>query len=515
MSAALTPLPPPSNPDPSMWIDEAIWGHRLYDEQTPWLVFLEFLNVLNYEATENRALKEARGYNTLVYCPAQRLSLRNVLFNNPRLEEIRLSSTNDNLRWKEWFASMQTAQGIPLPNFEYLRQHFQGFDDFCEVVRLIRSTSLEVNSNKRWTSKFVFPYGVDCLYEDLDKNAGSNDRRFFGRGGEIAYLMLCRAQKRDELAAKLCQRVVNANPLWNSVVRCLQPADQRRNAAERGGSFLPHTSHPIFDDLAQDWINLLGLALPNLDVFPHLVNLLGLHLIRYQLNLSHQVLNLPHPARFICEVVQRGKSSVRELSGEIYQANNVLTAQAVEKWIANIEASDSWKAALQQEHAFYRCKDLLEKSVLWPRKPDDYERADDDPSGLIAELKRAALDRHNQHVGNVHRNYGREIGLVSRRGTNKLRYAPSDELLKSLIFANVVDRVELNEFLGTLFARYGLVFGDREAARALPAGGFEKKHFKANARRLEQRLASLGLVKRLSDGCAYVVNVYRRRQDGQ
>ena len=50
-------LPKPTNLDegqgirgPDMWVDEAIWGHRLYDEQTPWLALLEFLNVLRSEA---------------------------------------------------------------------------------------------------------------------------------------------------------------------------------------------------------------------------------------------------------------------------------------------------------------------------------------------------------------------------------------------------------------------------------------------------------------------------------
>ncbi len=37
---------------------------------------------------------------------------------------------------------------------------------------------------------------------------------------------------------------------------------------------------------------------------------------------------------------------------------------------------------------------------------------------------------------------------------------------------------------------------------------FDKKAFQANSRRLEQRLGSLGLLRRLSDGCAYVVNPY-------
>ena len=65
MNALPQTLPPPDSFDQSssMWVDEAIWGHRLYDEQMPW------------------------------------------------------------------------------------------------IVSLIRSTSLEVNSNKRWTSKFVFLLG--------------------------------------------------------------------------------------------------------------------------------------------------------------------------------------------------------------------------------------------------------------------------------------------------------------------------------------------------------------------
>ena len=67
-------LPKPTNLDegqgirgPDMWVDEAIWGHRLYDEQTPWLAFLEFLNVLHSEDVNGRALQEPNGHNTLEY----------------------------------------------------------------------------------------------------------------------------------------------------------------------------------------------------------------------------------------------------------------------------------------------------------------------------------------------------------------------------------------------------------------------------------------------------------------
>jgi len=97
MSANLQSLPPPDNFDQSssMWVDEAIWGHRLYDEQMPWMVFLEFLNVFHHEEGKSRAFDEPNGLNTLKYKAAHRLYLRNILFNNPHLAEIRLNYPSD------------------------------------------------------------------------------------------------------------------------------------------------------------------------------------------------------------------------------------------------------------------------------------------------------------------------------------------------------------------------------------------------------------------------------------
>ncbi|MDT8068583.1 MAG: hypothetical protein ROO76_10515 [Terriglobia bacterium] len=51
--------------------------------------------------------------------------------------------------------------------------------------------------------------------------------------------------------------------------------------------------------------------------------------------------------------------------------------------------------------------------------------------------------------------------------------------------------------MASLYQRYGLVFGDKEAEQVLPKEEFDKKAFQANARRLEERLRSLGLVRRL------------------
>nr|WP_316629643.1 hypothetical protein [uncultured Brevundimonas sp.] len=64
---------------PDIWVDEAIWGHRLHDEQSPWLTFLEFLNVLQAEHVAGRALQES-SLNTLSYKPQTQLRLRNPRF---------------------------------------------------------------------------------------------------------------------------------------------------------------------------------------------------------------------------------------------------------------------------------------------------------------------------------------------------------------------------------------------------------------------------------------------------
>ncbi len=338
MTALPPSLPPPDSFDQSssMWVDEAIWGHRLYDEQLPWMVFLEFLNVFYHEADKGRAFTEPAGLNTLKYRAAHRLHLRNILFNNPHLAEVRQLYPNDNNRWDEWLKRMKTATGIAHAQFGYLRGHFHSFDDFCETVALIRSTSLEANSNKRWTSKFVFPYGQDCLYEDLDSSASTNDRRFFGRTGEMLYLMLCRTQQRDELLAALKARLAKTDPTWNWIIKSLQPADDEQVGGERANSFLPYEHHECFDKLAEDWLTILRLNIPSFDVFPHLVNLAGLHLLTYQLGVSRKVLGLEDPLQLVCEVVAPKKTLVREIACDLYQENNLLPAQAIETLIARI-----------------------------------------------------------------------------------------------------------------------------------------------------------------------------------
>lgn len=514
-SSLVVPPPNPNDHKISPWVDEQIWGHRLWDSESPWLLFLEFLTVAEACYRDGKLLAEDETYGPLAFRPYKRMYLRNILFNNDEMLQIAERHTDSPSAWSAWLKFMEdNAFGIPpRKDFSFLKRRFHSFHQFAAIVTMIRGADVEAASNKRWTSRFVFPFGPSALYEDLIANPGSGtvsrDYVNFGRTGELLYLMLCRSSQRNELRQHF-ERILKPGGQWNELVKLLQPSSDDDERSTRGNSYLPYKRHSVFDRLSEDWANLLSLHLPRYDVFPHLVTLGALHVLTYQLAIALEWRTGLNAVHIVCEIVAPKKSLVRELSSESYLENNLLPAQAIGAYIDRIPTSEEWQQALKEPSAFVRCYQILHDQVRWPERREDYE-GPSDPDALLAELRSVAMSGHKQHVANVHRSYGRDVGLVSKRGTNKLRYAPTDSLLKALLLANVAERMELNEFLQRLADRYGLIIGDRQAEQVLAKEMFDKKVFQANARRLEERLGSLGVLRRLSDGCAYVENPYRRQ----
>jgi len=510
----LLPAPPRNDhPENELWLDEQIWGHRLWDSQSPWLIFLEFLNIAEACQRDNQLLNQQGNYYPLIFRPFQRMFLRNILFNDEELFRISERYTDSMSAWSNWLAWMaENAKAVPFRDFSYIQGRFLSFQQFASVVAMLRSSAVENDRNRRWTSRFVFPFGPNALYEDLNITpAGSVSREYinFGRTGELLYMMLCRSAGSSQLRPYLADLLAGQNS-WNTLVGLLQPQGFEESHT-RGKSYLPYRSHPRFDRLAEDWLQILELRLPGFDAIPFLVTLGAFHLILYQLHVAAEWCGEKRPVHLICEIVAPKKTLVRELSGANFQQNMQLSQRAVEIYIKGIEESEEWRRAITQAGAFSTCQTLLLERVRWPKDREDYD-GPNDPQSLIGELRRRALSRHRQHVANIHRNYGRDVGLVSKRGTNKLRYAPTDVLLKALIFANIRKRMEYKEFLSLLYSRYGLVFGDREAECVLEGGEYDRKAFQANSERLEQRLGSLGMLRRLSDACAYVQNPFSRAE---
>lgn len=494
---------------PDIWVDEAIWGHRLHDEQSPWFTFLEFLNVLLAEHVAGRALEE-EALNTLSYRPQTQLRLRNLVFNNPHIMTILADGQSDEVAWSTWMTAMaKSLGGLDSADFTYLRERFESFQDFSAVVRFLQGSAVEGYSNKRWSSKFVFPFGPHALYEDLKvetKGGVSTDRRFFARTGEVLYLMLCRSKRVDELRALLIERFLHNPAPYDQVVNALQ-GEAQFSKSERAGAFVPCSEHPVFDRLADDWLAVLDLPIPAYDAIPHLVAITGLNLLLYQLQRGAEVLGRPSPT-IVCEIVSPKKSVVRDISADSYYANNALPQQAVERFIRAIRETPEWERAVASDYANSDAAEVLQKAFDWS-ETDDLEDRASSPDKLIEVLVNKAITRHKQHVGKVHMTWARAIGLASRRSSRRVRYAPTDRLLKTLVVTCVPRRIEFEEFLAMLAERYGIIIGDQQATVFLESGDADREDFSDNARRLEERLASLGLLKRLSDSCAYVENPFQ------
>lgn len=496
---------------PDMWVDEAIWGHRLHDEQSPWLTLLEFLCVLYAEHRDGRALEESR-LNELAYQPQTQMRLRNLVFNNPHMPSVLASNQSDDAMWSAWLARMeQNAGGLESADFSYLRDSFETFQDFASVIGFLQGSAIEGTSNKRWSSKFVFPFGTSALYEDVSvsaRNGLATDRRFFARTGEILYLMLCRSARVSELRERLIRQVLNANVPYDRLIQALQ-GDAQLARQQRAGAYLPCASHPTFDRLSEDWIAILDLQMPSYDALPHMVTITGLHLLRYQLQRAGEALGHLEPISMVCEMVSPKRSVVRDLSADSFQGNNALPQQALEQYIRGIAETPEWRAAVESDEPGPNAAEVLARTFDWPDL-DDPDETKGTPEELLNELARRALVRHRQHVGKVHGTWARLIGLSSRRSSRRMRYAPTDRLLKSLVACAVPRRLEFKDFLSLLYDRYGLLIGEHQAKSFMEAGTADQEDFSDNARRLEERLASLGLLKRLSDSCAYVENPFQR-----
>ncbi|WML44342.1 hypothetical protein [Neobacillus sp. PS3-40] len=494
---------------PRMWVDEAIWGHRLYDEQTPWLCMMEFLNVLQSEYKDGRAFQEI-SYNTLRYAAHSRMYLRNILFNNPQMQIIENDFSNDNnAQWRKWIEVMnENRGGMTSADFSYLKKCIPDFKDFVDIVKFLQSTTIEGENNKRWSSQFIFPYGPDCLYEDLRVTGTniSNDRRFFGRTGELLYLMISRSNRKKEILVYLKEKILDGKSPFNKLVSKLQPKDEHFEGNRREGGYLPFEKLPEYDLLSEDWINLFNCKMPNFDVFPYLINITGLHLLIYLLNRSKEILRDSKKTTFVLEIISPQKTIVRDLASDSYTENNNRSKQAVEEYVLCLKNSDAWKQIELSDDAYEAAKGLIEKEFNWK----DMDKTNSTtPDALLKEFSKSVATRHKQHVQNFHRVWGKEIGLVSKRSSRRLRYAPTDTFLKTLVLSNVESKMEFQEFLECLYEKYGFIIGDRQAGMLFKEGDADQEPFSENAIRLEERLSSMGLLKRLSDACAYVENPYK------
>lgn len=490
-------------------VDEHIWGHRLYDEQLPHLLMLEFLGVLG--SNLGAPLQRVEG-DAVRFSPQRQTRLRAILFNNPYVESVRQRPIANAEKWRQWNERFkQDCLSLGDWDLGYLRQRFTEFDDFAKAIELLRSSAFEARSNKRWSSKFVFPFGPDALYEDVrvkDDGAASNDRRFFARGGELLYLILSRAKRGAELGTLLRERLFDATAPMNRLARALQ--GEPEVAPSRSVGYLPYASHPRFEILCEDWLAILSRDMPVYDALEHLIANAGLNMLLYFLECAKAEAGDADPVEIVCEIVSRERTKVRALSGDSFQSNQGLSARAVRASVEKIRLTKEWEDAAQSGDPNGAAAALMRAWFQWPAGDGSEGDASEADTGdeLVAKLATAAEARHEQHVGKIHGAWSRALGLTSRRLSRRTRYAPNDKLLKTLVVSLVDDRMQFDDFLALACKRYGLIVGDVEGARLIKSQQVDQEALSDNKDKLEARLVSLGLVRRLSDSCSFVENPF-------
>lgn len=494
----------------NIWIDEAIWGHRFYNDQTPWLVLLEFLAIFRYRHTTGHALSEIKNdgaHETFSYVVPRLIPLRELIFNNPHLQHIENIGRTDADRWNTWLKQFSEEY-----DFHFLKKRFRSFSKLAHIVEFYQTTSIESHRQRRWSSKFIFPYGSNCLYADLPTNInGSPDRRFFARGGELLYLMLNRSGLGQELSNKISAILLSDDKPWNNVVSALLPPDydSGSNSVSSTIGYLPFETRSEYTELAETWLQLLDLDVPGEALFDPLMRLSALHMLLYMLRRSNEEIGDSKEPKIVLEIASPKRTSLFELSSYNFDANRKLPARAVRAYAESALGEEGWAKALQARVPAEAAREFLTDRFSWYL---DDGPPSGDPDTIFASLRSYAEKRHQQHVAKVHAEWSRQIGLsVSRRGSGTW-YSPDDLLLKALVMCVVTEeREEYHRFLAKLYDRFRLVVGVTEAEKAFGHLPTDQNAFMQNTQRLEQRLRTLGLLRRLSDDCAYVENPFGSR----
>ena len=494
--------------DVKVWVDEAIWGHRLYNDQTPWLILLEFLAVFRDRDARGFALNEPRpdgGHESFRYYVPRLIPLRQLVFNNPHLHYIEATENADPKRWSELRKTYAGDDDI-----SYLQGRFHSFSHFARVVEFFQSTAVEPHRQRRWSSRFMFPYGPECLYADLPTSVrASPDRRFFARGGELLYLMLSRSAAGAHIAKRISEVLLRKGGAWDRVVHSLAPEDSHDDSVSSTIGYLPYAERPEYEALGETWQRLLRLDLPGEALLDPLMRLSALHILLYALRRANEELGDSSEPRFVLEIASPQKSTLFELSVESLGANRMLPRRAVRAYVDSAKADERWQAALQARLPADAAREYLEERFHWN---SDAGPASGDPETMFHTLRDDAEKRHQQHVAKVHLEWARQIGLaVARRGVG-IWYSPDDSLLKALVMCTIDEgREEFHRFLSKLYDRFRIVIGAPEAERAFRRLPTDQNVFTRNTQRLEQRLRTLGLLRRLSDDCAYVENPFQKR----
>lgn len=462
---------------------EHIWGHRFRSEQTPMLILLELMCVI-----ENQYQAKKKGYIKNILCPKNTLlyfnhrrnfKLRRLLYQNEILESIYRLPISDDEKWSRQLEYLTGDESeffsFSEDDIKHLKSSFKSFENYYNAISILSSLTYDQLSKKRWTSKFVFPINEEFVWCDFDHIKESEDRRFFSRGGELVYLMLCRAH--IDTRMKLEQLfedwlVPTSGDAFTELARTLTRTEERipleENRRKKLG-FLPYLKMSNFDALASDFNQVLAhKKIQNLDKIKILSDLIGYHVGNY-IHTTGSISNQNKTVGYIVEVLSKTSNSIRKASIQSISVQRNILKQALKKEINCISA-------------FYKDDSRQEDSE---KEADQY---------------------FVRHINNYPQICFKYIGFVSKKNTRNYRYVITESFLHSLVITMLGDkkRMEFTKFVLLLRDRYHIYIDQQPALNTDILQGDLNK----NLKNLSHLLYQMGMLRHLSDACSYVINPY-------
>ena len=507
------PAPPTLLDGADMRVQESIHGHRFLQEQEPFMVVLEALAVCAAKPLGSVPPSDAT-HEAFHYDLPHRRKLRFLLFQDRHLEMIAQDDTiHDDAKWSVWKERVNNQfdpDNDGQDHFAYLDPVFdRRIASLIQAVQLLQSMELDVMHNRRWTSRFLAVTGPDMICPDLRESSNRNwapDRRFFGRGGELVYLMLNRSRHVQPLGRLIGNRLLNPDDPMNRIASALSDPNETKGSSVHVG-YLPYRRHDAYDRLAEDWLGILELKrLPNGHLFEPLFRITGLNLVVYLAERAREEVGAQGTEPIVADLTDGADSQLRQSAKAHLNRHRQAANRAVRAFIERrLEADEGWKTARELGSPTAAAGALRQ---LFGFKNRDLRRGAPDKQRDSFIEHALARDKNNIHKYLLP--LAKDIGLAAARQRVGTWFAIDDHLLFALVMANVNRTLELRDFVSRLHERYGIVIGPVEARKAfdrLPVGA---QSFEGNLMALEARMTRLALTQRLSDDCAFVMNPYKQ-----
>ena len=579
------------------------------DKQVSLLELLLVLLSQNQNVLEHRHVSNSSEVK-YSFIKRQALTLRRIVFNNPMVERINTSQGTDDEKWLGWQRDFNEFNQKSDANFKLdtnhyhlLKRAFHNFDNFTKAITLLRSWAIVPNKAKAWTEHFLFPFGAESLYYDttdmLAKGASNHCTNF----GQLLFTMLMRAHHKstpdqqnallmlcdcffeqhegfnvfaqllgdsfssgeDEIIAHLrSQLPEDSNSTDQSWRSCSNVFKQASQNLLQECEFVPYKEHRCFDQLEEDFRQLLSLNLTKQQLLKSLSVMGMLNILIYFLEQEQRLASINNSKNvpnidLVLSLGNKASPRVAKLSLDRLQANDKLHSIALNNFITqrlyllirccvsyfkedlkldpkeqdlvcnltrvafNFVTHKAITIDLNGKGSIYVQDNISSKELASSHKKahnplNRVQESQPYPSYKnVLNTISNALMTHTGNNKSPHRDLAIEIGLIS--GTQKAHqyYSFSDELLRTLVLC-CVDKnksmIMFSEFLQKLYDRYHIVIGPQQAHYYYSSNTqgrsnhIEEKEFKKNLNELIAQLKRMDLLINLSDSCEYVTNPF-------